>query len=156
MADGVTWKIIGADKLQDKLEELEKRVANQGLKAALSAGGEAIEIETVRSAPSDTGFMRQHFGHRIQLRPQERAGSIFIGPEGKIDYPKAGGVYKHKVDKKGKRLNVGRIAVASVVRFLEFGTSKMSAKPFMTQAIVSASHRAVDAVITKLKEALGV
>jgi HK97 gp10 family phage protein len=71
-----------------------------------------------------------------------------------MDYPDTNGSYRVKEDKKGKKRNVGRIAVASVARFLEFGTSKMSARPFMTPAWESHKEIVRDKIIEKLGEAI--
>ena len=49
---------------------------------------------------------------------------------------------------------LGRIAVASVARFLEFGTSKMGSHPFMTQAAESGKMQAVDSIAQSLKSTL--
>lgn len=155
---GVTWKISGLDDLQKKFEELPRKVARQGLNKALNAGGEVIQDAIVAAAPEATGFMKQHFGRRIKLRSGDLAGSVFVGPEGKIDYPPRQLMRVFKGLSK-KAMNVllksgGRIAVASVVRFMEFGTSRMAKKPFMTQAAQNSSSSAVEAVVKSLKETI--
>jgi len=43
----------------------------------------------------------------------------------------------------------------TIARFLEFGTSKMGAKPFMTPAFESEKQHALEKIIEVLKEKLG-
>ncbi|HET6145185.1 MAG TPA: HK97-gp10 family putative phage morphogenesis protein [Candidatus Acidoferrales bacterium] len=57
--------------------------------------------------------------------------------------------------KRAQRKAAGRISVASVARFLEFGTSKMSKRPFMTQAFQAKKQEALDIIIRDIKESLG-
>lgn len=45
---------------------------------------------------------------------------------------------------------------ALVARFLEFGTKKMAANPFITRGWESSKHKAVDAIVESLEEDLGV
>lgn len=99
--------------------------------------------------------MAQHFGTRVSIkRGDELAGSAFIGPQGKIDYPKyqSGSYNIHR--RAGRMIKAGRIAVATVARFLEFGTHKMGKKPFMTQAFESHKQEALEAMTDELRDAV--
>ncbi len=90
---------------------------------------------------------------RMKIMRDDLAGSIFIGPQGKIDYPAyASGAYNIKRRKNGRLAKVGRVAVATVARFLEFGTSRMGKKPFMTQAFESFKGRALEAITEVLRD----
>src|SRR5579862_8969065 len=105
----------------------------------------------VANAPKDTGFLAEHFNQKTRMRSDELAGSVFVGPAGKIDYPDKDGGYREKINSKGKKYGVGRIAVATVARFLEFGTSKMAKNPFMTRTFGERGQAALDAIVAKLK-----
>lgn len=155
MADEfVTVKITGLEELQQKLEEIPTKLAKRSLRKALRAGANVIRNAIVTLAPKDTGFLSRHFGTRISVMRDELAATAYVGPQGKIDYPLySSGAYKIK-RKHGKVHKVGRIAVASVARFLEFGTMKMGKKPFMTPAFEDKKSEAVDAITTELKEGL--
>jgi HK97 gp10 family phage protein len=80
-------------------------------------------------------------------------GNAFIGPAGKMYYPDRGtkekGTATGKNPKKG-----GLVPVASVARFLEFGTSKMAAKPFMRPSFKQSAQDALDSLIESLRDAL--
>jgi HK97 gp10 family phage protein len=155
MSEWVTTEIKGLDELQRKLEAMPEKVAKKGLRAALRAGGSIMTSAFAAFAPRLTGFLSEHFAMKISVRGDDIAGSAYVGPDGKMDYPDDDkGTYRVKTDKRGRARNVGRIAVASVARFLEFGTSKMSARPFMTPAWESHKEIVRDEIIAKLGEAV--
>lgn len=155
-------EIKGLSELQTALEELPRKVAQRGIKKALRAGAEPIYQAIVRTAPRYSGvtdyppigWLAEHFGTKIKLG-QELSGSAFIGPQGKMDYPLyKSGAFKLVRNKKGKMIKIGRIAVATVARFFEFGTSKMSKKPWMTQAFEANKNAAVDCIAASLNETI--
>ena len=152
----VSVHVKGLSNLQKNMEELPAKVAKKGLRQALKKGGLVIRDAMVALAPKDTGFLAEHFNMKMKIRRDEIAGSIFIGPAGKIDYPAyASGAYNIKRKANGKLAKLGRVAVATVVRFLEFGTSRMSKKPFMTQAFESYKEKALAVITTVLKDVFG-
>lgn len=150
MAEPFTFKIHGLDELQKTMEEIPIKVAKAGLRKALKAGGNVIRDGMVDEAPEESGFLKKHFGMRTKILREDIAGKIFIGPEGKIDYPKSGGGYIVKMIK-NKAKQVGRVAVATVARYLEFGTSKMKKNPFMTRAFEKRKGAALEAIISTLR-----
>ena len=62
--------------------------------------------------------------------------------------------YKERKNAKGKVRQIGRIAVATVAPFLEFGTHKMSARSFMTQAFEPQKEAALNEIIKGIQESL--
>jgi hypothetical protein len=121
----ITVEIEGLDQLERALEEMPGKLAKRSIRKALFAGATIFKQTILRLAPRKTGFMAEHFGIKIQKnRGDDLAAIAYIGPQGKIDYPDTDGGYRTKVLKNGKIKKVGRIAVASVVRFLTFGWSK--------------------------------
>ena len=156
MSEYVTVEIKGLAELQKALENKKERAAKVCVGKALRAGATVMRDAIVALAPHSTGFLASHFGIRVSLRRDALAGSAFVGPQGKVDYPLEGleGGYKSIKNKKGKVTKIGRIAVATVARFLEFGTSRMAKKPFMTSAFESTKQKSVDAMTEKLKELL--
>lgn len=149
MADGLQWSIHGLAEIQKALEELPKEITRKGIRKALHAGGDPVQAALVEMAPEDTGFMKEHFGNRVRLlRQGDVGGSIFIGPEGKINYPKQMSGHRGP---NAKNARTKTVSVASVVRFFQFGTEKMAPKPFMTQALLSRASAAVNAITESLK-----
>lgn len=153
--DLVTVKVQGLSELQEMLEAMPEKVAKKGIRAALRAGGNVLRTEIMLLAPKDTGFLAEHFGTKIKMRRDELAGSAFVGPKGKVDYPAfMSGAYRIVRSAKGRAKKVGRVAVATVARFLEFGTSKMGKRPFITPAFDSKRTTILDAMVDKLKDAV--
>jgi HK97 gp10 family phage protein len=150
----ITTEIKGLAELQARMEQLPTKIATRGVRKALRAGGDVFRRAMGVFAPKDSGFLSQHFDVKLKLEHDAIAGTAYIGPQGKMQYPKfASGAYLIK-RVNGKAKKVGRIAVASVARFLEFGTSKMAKKPFMTQAFETKKEEAISAVAESLRETL--
>ncbi len=138
-------------QLQEALERKPKEDAKRIVRDALELGGLEFQKAIVQEAPKRSGFMASHFNIKFSFRGSDgTSGAAFIGPNGRIDYPRAGGGYR----KKGSR-KVGRIPVISVVRYIEYGTSKMSANPFFTRAFEVAKTSALARVIVAIKQGLG-
>ena len=153
--DAVTMDVQGLDKLQAVLEELPKKVAQRGIRSALRAGSDVLRAEMMSLVRKDSGFLEEHIGTRIKTQRGELAATAYVGPQGKIEYPAfMSGAYRISRTSKGKAKQVGRVAVATVARFLEFGTSKMGKMPFMTPAFDSQQQQILAAIIVKLKAAL--
>jgi HK97 gp10 family phage protein len=153
--DDVTMEITGLQELQLALEQLPHKVAQKGLRVALKGGGALIEEGMVQLAPKDTGFMSEHFNTRVKISRDELSATAYVGPQGKIDYPAyASGAYRILRNANGRIRKVGKIAVATIARFLEFGTSKMSKHPFMTQAFETRVKPALEVIIQKLTVAV--
>jgi HK97 gp10 family phage protein len=144
-------KITGLVELQDALEQLPYRVAKKGLKASLHDAAAPVEASMVREAPKESGFLAEHFSTKISIARDQLSGSAFIGPKGKVDYPAfMSGAYRIVRNAKGRAVKVGRVAVATVARFLEFGTSRMGKNPFMRRAWETTKGTALDAMIKRL------
>lgn len=154
MSDIVEVKITGMDELQKKLEELPKKIGDNIFRRALKSAAKIVINAMVALAPKDTGFLSEHFGTRTRIQRQNIAGSIFIGPEGKIDYPDTDGGYRVKINAKGNTRKVGRVSVVSVARFLEYGTVKEKKVPFMSQAFEATKEQALNQIIDAIKDAL--
>ena len=153
--DIISVEIKGLDDLQKKLEALPLKIAKKGVRKALAAGSKILRDAMIALVNKDTGFLSEHLGSRYHMDKDEIAGSVFVGPKGRVDYPKfASGAYKIIRNAKGKAKKVGRIAAVTVARFLEFGTSKMSKKPFLIPAFDSTQAQILSAMTQKLKEAV--
>ena len=77
---------------------------------------------------------------------------VYPGREGKggrVSFKTATGKIVDFVSK-----HAGKVTAARVARYLEFGTSKMSAKPFMTPAFESSREAAFNHIVSKLREVL--
>jgi HK97 gp10 family phage protein len=157
MADDITVEISGLDALQAKLDAIGEEFGNkkQGsvLRSALFRGGSVMKEAMARTAPKHTGFLSENIAARTTMTKgafKNLGGSVFIGPAGKVLYPaeRATSAIRKAGKRVGKYLRVSAVMVA---RFLEFGTSKMSKKPFLTQSFESYKDDALNAIIETLK-----
>jgi HK97 gp10 family phage protein len=165
MPETVTVNITGLDELQKKLEEELPKDARLALRIALSAGAGDIKSAMVDAAPveadgENAGFLRDHLKVKTIIRRDELAGVAIVGAteavypgragkQGRVSFKTASGKLVDFVSK-----HAGQVTAARVARFLEFGTSKMSAKPFMTPAYESTKETAFNHVVAKLREVL--
>jgi HK97 gp10 family phage protein len=159
MADILTVNIEGLAELEAKLTKLDKTLAGDVVFDALRTGGKIFREAAVALAPSDTGFLTEHFNVTAGYDSASDQPRAWIAPQGKIDYPLYSGGYKRRKKKingewKTVETTTGRISVHSVCRFLEFGTSKMIARPFLTQAFAETESRILDEIVKEISAAL--
>jgi HK97 gp10 family phage protein len=147
MANPIEVKISGLEEIQKKLQdELPKKAAN-AMRAALRDGAKVIQAAIVDEAPKDSGLLSEHIDVKTRVRSASLSGSAFIGPNAKTTYPVSD---KPRMGKSDRPKPAWLVA-----KFLEFGTVKMGANPFMTRAFESNKQKATDAVIARLKEIFG-
>jgi HK97 gp10 family phage protein len=154
-------KITGGPELQKALEALPKKIADRVLRKALKESAVVVRNAMVDEAPRyagpdnsiPVGWLACHFGMRVKIVKSDVAAMVYVGPEGKIDYPDSSriGGFKQIVDKHGKTHNIGRISVASVARFLEYGTTKEKKNPFMSRAWESVKGKVLDIIVAAIR-----
>jgi HK97 gp10 family phage protein len=156
MSDTVTCKITGLDELQKQLEAIPRDVAAKLLRKDLREAAEIGRAEMSLLAPKDSGLLSEHFNIKTKVLRQDIAAIAYIGPDATIDYPLPDGTFKRLIlNRAGKvKRAIGRISVVTVCRFLEFGTSKMAKRPFMTQAFESTKQKMLDKIIAGIRESL--
>ena len=144
-----TWRIEGLADLQRQLEDELPKVAKRVVRDAVNEGAEMMLDSMHREAPRNTkgdlaappGFLGDHLDKDVRVSRNDLAATARVGAKANAHYP-------------SRRGGKGRVSVASVARFLEFGTSKMSANPFMTRSFDSIIKRLADLVAEKIQEGL--
>lgn len=135
-----TVKITGLEDALEKLRTLPEKLAKQGLKKALIAGAEPIRLSMAQKVKKgwhvwasksmgrsrDYGFVSDHITTKVQIHADNMSGAARVGPA-----------------KKGYW-----------AMFLEFGTSKMRAFPFVRPAFDENKERAVNAFVESLRQTL--
>lgn len=134
--------LTGFRELAKALRELGPRVAKNTLRRSVSAGATVIKIDARERAPKDSGEMAKDI-----LVKRER------GTKSEMSAKYSVFVLSGKKSRlKGKRRNVDRDSF--YWRFVEFGTSKMAAKPFLRPAFESRKEEAVKVIGEKLDEGI--
>jgi HK97 gp10 family phage protein len=138
------FKIVGLDELERALEALGKK-GTAAVRAAVRVGATEVKNQMVSLAPKDTGLLAKHFDIKTKKqRGEDLAVTAFVGPNGKeVIHPQA----------KGKTKGLPRTA-RMLSWFLEFGTSRESKKPFLTQAFETSKAKALEKIIETLREKL--
>lgn len=116
-------EIIGEKLLLAQLVKLEDAVQKDSLEEAASAGATVVEEAAQENISEDTGRAKEGIHQETYSKAKTKV-EVDVAPEKKDFY----------------------------ARFLEFGTSKMSAKPFMRPAIDDNEDKVVEAIKTTLKD----
>lgn len=144
--------VKGLRELQDALRGLPDKVATKHLRGAVLAGAKLIRDEAKAIAPVYTGKVED--GHPP---PGTLKRAISMGRSNRDRAP--GKEVANVFVRQAKNGNVGQKNVkayskfdAYYWRFVEFGTSKMAARPFMRPAFEAKKEGAVEAIKQRLAD----
>jgi HK97 gp10 family phage protein len=149
-----TVKIEGLKALDRALRELPDRIANRGLRASVYAAAKIVRDEARVRAPKAAqslganqpppGTLRRSviLKHIRELSGNGRQTYYVLVRHGK------------KYRKQGKKGNLSQDAW--YWRFVEFGTRKMAARPFLRPALESKRREAVNALKKRLTERIDI
>ena len=155
MADGVTVKLEGVDELKRALADATKQIRTKAVRGALRKAGQVISKEAkqaapVISAPTKTrkpGTVKKAIAVRnSKFARQAGDEGVFVGVR-----PLRGARQK-KLGKAGAKNPNDPF----YWRFIEFGTKKMKARPFLRPAADSQGETAIktfmDSVIPQIEK----
>ncbi|MCU1052099.1 HK97 gp10 family phage protein [Stenotrophomonas maltophilia] len=151
--------IQGLDGLLRSLREAPKAIQGRAVQAGMRKGGNVIRDDARRRAPKASGFMAsQIVTRRASTKSRQRAG-VGQGGEYFTVGVKSGRRRKYANTKRNQRRGrTGKTYVdrgwAYYWRFLEFGTKKMRASPFLTSAGEAKGPEAAQVVIDETWAAL--
>ena len=123
--------VTGLKELQKALAELPQGIARNVLRGAVNAGATVIKAEAKVRAPALSGILKRSL-YQKQIREKSNLllQTFFVG------------VRQGRSSKKTKK----GVLDAFYARFVEFGTSKMPAHPFMRPAFEAKKEAAVQAI----------
>lgn len=155
MADGVTVKLDGVDELNKALANAAKKIRTGAVRGALRKAGQVISKEAKLSAPvlsaptrnRKAGTVKRNIAVRnSKFARQAGNEGVFIGVR-----PLRGSRQK-KLGKAGAKNPNDPF----YWRFLEFGTKKLTARPFLRTAAESKGSQAIktfmDSVIPQIEK----
>ncbi|HEL4830198.1 TPA: HK97 gp10 family phage protein [Stenotrophomonas maltophilia] len=151
--------IQGLDGLLRSLREAPKAIQGRAVQAGMRKGGNVIRDDARRRAPKESGFMAsQIVTRRANSRSRQRAG-VGQGGEYFTVGVKTGRRRKYANTKRNRRRGrVGKVyeetGWAYYWRFVEFGTKKMRASPFLTPAGEAKGPEAAQVIINETWAAL--
>jgi HK97 gp10 family phage protein len=150
MAKRETFKIEGLAELGKALRELPERVARNGLRVSVYAGAKVVRDEARARAPK----AQQSLGPN-QPPPGTLKRSVIMKHIPELSSPTRQTFFvtvRHgkKYRKQGKKGNLSQDAW--YWRFVEFGTRKMRARPFLRPALEAKRREAGQAMKDRLSE----
>ena len=136
-------RVEGLDVLARRLRELPDRVRRVALIRAVKAAAEPIVVRAKALAPKDTGTLVQNIGVRFTRRGAGRV-SAQIGVFARKLSDKQRVAAHARARKRGKeRASYRDLNDPFYARFVEVGTSKMAARPFLRPAFEMSKDAAV-------------
>ena len=143
MAEESEVRLEGFAELAAAMRELGQRAAKNALRRAVSSGAVLVRNEARANAPVDTGEMKKDI--QVKREKDQRDGplsakySVFV-----------------RSGKKSRLAGSGRNVDKDSFywKFIEYGTSKMAAQPFMRPAFEAKKEDAVQAIGKVLDEAI--
>ncbi|HEY1036331.1 MAG TPA: HK97-gp10 family putative phage morphogenesis protein [Pseudoxanthomonas sp.] len=147
-----TVRVAGLDGVLERLQALPAAVGAKGggpARAALAKGARVFRDQAIANAPRDTGLLQESIVARRDSRPGMAGASeaYYVGVRRKARR------YANTKRNRGK----GRAGKTYFVDgtafywlFLEFGTEKMAARPFLRPAFESRKEDALNVIVTEM------
>lgn len=149
----ISIKIEGLKELQQALDQLPKEIQGRPLRSAVSYGAKAVVEDVKSKVPvGETGILKSAV-YRYRSRRDSATGreTFFVGiRQGKAQYKDT--AYNRRKGRVGKTYKTA--GEAYYWRFLEFGTAKMAARPFLRPAFEATKSRAVEIIKERLGKAI--
>lgn len=143
MAGKSSVEVRGLSDLLQAMEQLPREIVSKNggpLRSALAKAAKVIKDEAVKRAPSRTGLLKREIRTMRERNPGEAAEAYRVGVRrGKKAYADT-----KKNRQKGRARKTYQVeGNAYYWRFLEFGTAKMPAAPFLRPAFESKKDEAL-------------
>jgi HK97 gp10 family phage protein len=148
----MTVKIEGLEQLKKALNQLPVEIQQRSLRSAVSAGAKVVVDAAIAKAPTDTGSLKKAI-YRYRSRSASGTGreTYYVGVrKGKKAY--ADTARNRRLNRVGKKYTVQ--GEAYYWRFLEFGTAKMQARPFLRPAFEGSRTKILDVMKQRLGKSI--
>lgn len=127
----LTFKIEGMDALDKAVRKLPKNVQKRVLKGALRAGGRVIAKDAKQRVPVNTGTLKKSI--KVVAGKSKQNGALVFVTTSKGGGAKYDAFYSHMI---------------------EFGTSKMPARPFLRPAFDTTQQETIKAIGDALEKGI--
>lgn len=146
-------QLKGFDELEAKLRALGPKIATNGLRSANRAGAvvfrDAAKAQVIANGSFRTGTLHDNIIVYAKRESKDHRPVHAVGIKGKYK--------RYKNTRLNRRLGIARqkyrvLGDAYYGRFVELGTSRMAAKPFLRPAFAANIDRAIEAVRVRLEK----
>lgn len=149
-------EVQGLRELQISLRALPPKVQGRAARGALMAGAKLIRdrARMTHTWRDDTGFLRENI-IMFSARKGDHgyADQVLVGVrKRRVKRPSKAGAAA--LARKRQRSRGKKVVAPYYWRFLEFGTSRMPARPFLRPAFESEKANAVRAITERLRDAI--
>ncbi len=127
MRETMSFRVDGLIQLDRQLHSLPAHVAGNALAASVRAGARVVRDAVRDKAPVNTGALRANVYVANERTGDDAEKAVLVGVRNRKTY---------------------------YWRFIEFGTRKMAARPFLRPAFDGCEHEAVSAMTDKLEQRL--
>lgn len=138
MANGVSVKVEGLRELGERMRGLSEQVNNRIARAATAAGAVVIRNAAQAKVPVDTGNLKKN----IIVKRLPKGESSLTSEH--IVTVRQGKLTKKQKDKGLEDAYYGK--------FVEYGTAKMPARPYLRPAFDQNKEKAVEAIKDRIKK----
>ena len=155
MSDGISYKINGLDELQAKLKSVSEDTQKKGGRFALRKAAQVIQAKAKQNAervndPATPEEIAKNIAIRWSGKHFKSTGDLMFRV-GVLGGAKGFAAASGEVKGRGKGNPGGD---TYYWRFLEFGTSKIAAQPFLRDAIASKQSEAISEFVNQYNIAI--
>ena len=155
MAAEATFKIVGLDALNRKLQTFGWRVYKNVMRRAVRAAAKPIVRKARATAPVRTGTLKKSIDVRIKAYQRSETVVAVIGARKDIAYGGGGLAKRAKGQSKSEfaKATEGFHKPFKIIHLVERGhggKKPARARPFLEPALISQSHAAISALKSKL------
>jgi len=146
-------RVENLEEVLKAMREFTPKLQKKGLTQALRKGARPVVKSARAKVPVDTGALKKAIIARTNTKMGKRNGGAVV------QIGIRGGAKEYVNDSRNRRM--GRVGESYeqggnqfYFRFLEFGTSKMAARPFLTPALAENAQKTTDIVTAELRKAV--
>jgi HK97 gp10 family phage protein len=150
MSKTVEIRLEGFKELEKRLREFGPKVAKNGLRSANFAGAKVILEAAKKTAPVRTGLLKANL-RAFRRRTPDYIAKHSIGITGvRLKYGNTS--LNRRLRRVGKKYKAD--GPAFYAKFIEYGSSKMRARPFLRPAFQANINPAIEAIRKGLSKAI--
>lgn len=149
-------RIEGLQELQRKLLELPRKIAGRSMRSALMSGAKPIKVRARQLVPKDTGFLEEAIiQYPVKRSEHEYTDQVRVGVRKRVRKgAKLSKRYKAALGRARRRSSRQQSTTPKYWRYLEFGTSRMGARPFLRPAFEREKLGAAARIKQRMREGI--